>query len=685
MKTGISVLALATALMGYAAPAWAQIAADSSEVVITGRGGLTTVAEGGALGDRSILNTPFSVTVVEADDIALRQPLTLGQVFVNDPGVFSFASAGTVNWWGTQIRGLGVRNYYVDDTPLVLYWGGDYPLEAVESVQALKGATGFMYGFGSPGGAISYRTKRPTGAPMLSTELGFRGRSVISGHLDSGGPLSEDGKLGYRVNLAADKGEEYNAAEIDRGLASLALDYKFAPNLVWRSTFSYENYDLSAEPFHVYWESYGDAVLPRVPTDWNNLHVDNSYYRYALFTGATSLDWRFSDAWSATLDLGYTRKRHHSNKTFVDILNQAGDYDGFVYQFGELDRAKYAQARVQGEATTGPLRHDLVFGASWQKADGSFGDNSVYSNDFGGNIFAAQPYLIPGVADTSTDGYPYDERQTAAFASDTIHFGKHWQAILGLRHTDYEQRDSNYKTSVVSPTVALLYKPIDKTTLYASYVESMEGGGRVLDPIYANFGATLEATISKQYEAGFKYDGKDWRLTAAAFRIERVEPIDEQRGADLFLVQDGLTVYNGVELIGETDVTDDLTLGLGLVHLDAAIEDVSTANAAIEGNRPFETAEWQAVANASYKVPAIRGLRLHGDVRYSGSAPTDSSNVLFIPGYTLASAGFSYDFNVAGKDVQFIGNINNLFNEKYWGLENFGESRNGTLALRVKW
>jgi iron complex outermembrane receptor protein len=84
-------------------------------------------------------------------------------------------------------------------------------------------------------------------------------------------------------------------------------------------------------------------------------------------------------------------------------------------------------------------------------------------------------------------------------------------------------------------------------------------------------------------------------------------------------------------------------------------------------------------------VPAIRGLSLHGDVRYSGSAPTDSSNVLFIPGYTLASAGFSYDFNLAGKDVQFIGNINNLFNEQYWGLENFGESRNGTLALRVKW
>jgi iron complex outermembrane receptor protein len=115
-----------------------------------------------------------------------------------------------------------VRNYFIDDAPIVTYWGGDYPLEAVETVEALKGATGFMYGFGAPGGAISYHTKRPTMEPLLSTEVGFRGQSVATGHIDAGGPIGDTG-IGYRANLAGAKGKEYNESNIERGLASLAV------------------------------------------------------------------------------------------------------------------------------------------------------------------------------------------------------------------------------------------------------------------------------------------------------------------------------------------------------------------------------------------------------------------------------------------------------------------------------
>ena len=174
---------------------------DSSTIVVTG-----TLMQGesssGALGSKAVIDTPYSVTVIDAEDIAKRQATTIGQIFINDPSVSSFATAGTTNWWGTQIRGIGVRNYYVDKVPLLLYWGGDYPLEAVESVEALKGLSGFMYGFGEPGGVISYRSKRPTAEPMLTTSLGYRSESVLYGHLDAGGPLTGDGRLRYRANIA---------------------------------------------------------------------------------------------------------------------------------------------------------------------------------------------------------------------------------------------------------------------------------------------------------------------------------------------------------------------------------------------------------------------------------------------------------------------------------------------------
>ena len=204
-------------------------AAEQNEVIVTGLrtdDGQNRVASNGALGARTLLDTPYSLTVIDEADIRRRQATSIGQIFANDPSVYSAAPAATTNWWGTQIRGLDVRNYYVDDVPMLLYWGGDFPLEPIESVTALKGLTGFMYGFGSPGGVISYRSKRPTPAPMLATDLGYRTASVFYARVDAGGPLTRDGALGYRLNLGGEKGTAYSRAGVNRYVGSLALDYR---------------------------------------------------------------------------------------------------------------------------------------------------------------------------------------------------------------------------------------------------------------------------------------------------------------------------------------------------------------------------------------------------------------------------------------------------------------------------
>ena len=119
----------------------------------------------GVLGNKRLLDTPFSVTVVDEEDINKRGATTLGQVFINDPSVFAAEPSATTNWWGTQIRGIGVLNHYVDGVPMLMEWGGEFPLEAVESVQALKGLGGFMYGFGGPARADYYYYDVPVPGP----------------------------------------------------------------------------------------------------------------------------------------------------------------------------------------------------------------------------------------------------------------------------------------------------------------------------------------------------------------------------------------------------------------------------------------------------------------------------------------------------------------------------------------
>jgi len=685
-SAALMALAVATAMPAAAAedaaaPGSPQTAI--SEVVVTGAKlhGLDEPVDGGPLGGKALLDTPFSVTVVDAEEIELRQPQTIAQLFINDASVFSFAAAGTVNWWGLQIRGLPVRNYYVDDVPLVLYWGGDYPLESIESVQALKGATGFMYGFGAPGGAISYRTKRPTAERTLSTEIGWRGLSVLTSHLDAGGPINGSDDLGYRLTLAAENGEEYNGAEIQRGIASLAVDYEITPNLVWRTNATYEATKLEGEPFHLYW-NYAGTRLPSVPDDYDNLRVGNSFYGYETLTATTKLEWQINANWSADLVQGYTRKRHRSNKTFVYVDNDQGDYQGYVYQFGELDVVNFTQAMVQGEFTTGPIQHEVVFGAAHQMYRSDFG-NGGWTNDFSGNLSQRQTYLIPGKANTSYKGWPFDERQDSIFASDTLHLGDHWQAILGIRHTEYDLDDvdgdpttaSGYNITAQTPTVAVLYKPNARATIYASYAESLEGG-QIVPGMYANAGEVLGATVSEQVEVGAKYDGERLSLTAAAFRMERANVTETLVGGNLFLRQNGMTQYEGVEASGEVRVTDNLKLGASAIHLDASLEG---------GGRPSESAEWQVASYFEYKIPAVTGLSVHGNVRYFGEAPTSDANALFVPDYTLVGIGFQYRTEIGGQPVAFTGNINNLLNEKYWGLQNFGEAINASLSVKVDW
>ncbi len=657
---------------------------------------LSLDASSGALGTKRLLDTPFSVTVVEQEDIEKRGATTLGQVFINDPSVYAAEPSATTNWWGTQIRGIGVTNHYVDGVPMLMEWGGEYPLEAVESVQALKGLGGFMYGFGAPGGIISYRTKRPTASPLFSTTLGWRNDNAFSLHVDASDHLGGPDSLGYRANLVREGGDAYNGAGIDRTLVALAVDLPISDRVLWHAEVLHEDNKLKHEPIYFYWDTYEGERLPTPTYDYENVRVRNSYYKAVTSNVTTGLEWRINGNWNIDATVGAGRREHYSNKMFGNLLNEAGDYEGSVYNFAGDLRNSVAQVLVTGQVGTGSLRHDLVFGVSALRTWERWGNDWYWSNDFNGNLYQRLDFLSTHVPDFSWAPFSYDERQQAVFASDTIHVGDQWQAILGVRYVDYEQRDrdgdpdvdSRYATSALTPTVALIYKPIDEVSIYGSYVESLESGGRVgfdSEPPYANAGEVLDATTSKQYELGAKYQTGRFGFTAAAFRVERAAQIDQWRGEERWLVQDGLTLYRGFEAIASVGITDRLDIGLGGLWMDASLEALAPESAELIGNRPAGSSRRQYVANVEYRPVAVQGLSLHGNVRYSGDQYYEDANRVLIPGRTVANAGIQYRTTIGGRRATLSGNINNLFNRKYWNLDTLGEARNASLDLRIDW
>lgn len=691
-----------------AAPAFAQTAATETEKNTTLKtvkveataiespsaklGYLSKENDTGALGNKTVLDTPFSITVIGSDEIMERGAKSIGQIFVNDASVYAPTPSSSTDWWGTQIRGLPVRNFYIDDVPMLLYWGGDFPTEAAESVTALKGLTGFMYGFGEPGGAISYKIKRPTATPETMVNLGYRNPSLVSAHVDTSHNIGDD--FAFRANLATEQGTAYNESEIDRTLASLSLDKNFDDSVSWFTSVVYEKNKITGEPLQFYFSDYdvegSGGELPDVTYEYDDFNIDNSYYDTETLFASTGVDWELNDNWTLKYKLGFSRKEHLSNKSFADILNKEGDYRGNAYNFaGKLDNL-FNQIMLQGEITTGAVKHELVGGIGLQKNEERWGTEFYWENDFNGNLYEKQSFRITRTPDFTLEAEPsYKTNQDYAFVSDTIHFNEQWQTIIGLRFTDYEIETSAYSTKETSPTLALIYKPNEQTSAYASYVEGMEPGSRV-GVTYANAGEILDATVSTQYEVGVKHASNKFSYAAAIFSIERANQMEVMRESELpYLTQDGLETYEGIEFSTAYQFTDNLNLGIGAVYLDGTIENVSAENAELEGNDPSYASDWQIVGNFEYLVAGIEGLKLHGNARYFGESYTGSNNTLVLPSRTLFNAGASYEFTSWNRLWKVNANIYNLLNKKYWAGSgwssgNMGEGRNVTLGLNTR-
>ncbi len=218
----------------------------------------------GALGARSQLETPFSTTVVTSEDMAERQVSKLGDVFALDASVSD--NSGAYSSWASYItvRGLPLdwqNAYRINGQPFLSY-AITMPYEHFEQIELLKGSSGFMYGFGSPGGIVNYVTKKPTDTPVRSIEVGYKTAGIWSEHVDLGGRFGTDDRFGYRLNATHEEGKTYNDGNIRRDSVSLGLDAKLTDKLTWTFDSLYQKRTSTGQTPSIYLGSYTGTSLP---------------------------------------------------------------------------------------------------------------------------------------------------------------------------------------------------------------------------------------------------------------------------------------------------------------------------------------------------------------------------------------------------------------------------------------
>ncbi|OLL28634.1 ligand-gated channel protein [Burkholderia sp. SRS-W-2-2016] len=631
---------------------------------------LRTPVSAGALGSRSQLDTPFSTTVVTGEELADRQANKLGDVFMGDASVTDNSNAYSA--WATyiSIRGLPIdwqNGFRIDGNPFISY-GITMPYENLERVELLKGLGGFMYGFAQPGGMVNYVTKTPGDKPVTSVSVGYRMDSVFSQHVDLSRRFGPDGMFGARINYTHEAGKTYNAGDINRNSLAVALDGQLTRDLQVYFNAIYQQSRSSGQTPAIYISpQYVGTGLPSPISGGSNLlggtdqHLNTNLQ---LYTGGVK--YQITPNWSFNTSVSYSKSSRDRNESTLTLLNQAGDYSDSRWNGDEGHQDIYWQGMFEGKAKTGIFKHDLVFGASYQRQTNDYSAVSHYFTLGDGNLYQPNPWRYYSGA--GLDKYRDSQiTQKSLFASDTIQLTERWSVLAGLRYSNYDQESYNLsggrisqysQNGVLTPTAALMYKLEPHTTLYASYVEALEQGS-IVDQIYANGGALLRPLRSRQYEIGIKSEQERWSATAALFRIERGAAYANEQNV---YVQDGNSIYQGLETAGSVRLGRNWQLAGSMLLLDSWY----AKGQAYNGNRVAGAPQFVAAGRVTYDVPQVPGLQVGAAAKFTGSTKVRPAGDLETGGYMIVNVGANYLTRVGGHDVTLRAAIDNITNRRYW-------------------
>ena len=668
-------------------------ASPLSRVVITAtteKKKLGDAVSAGALGRRANLDTPFSTKSVSSDEIEDRLATSIAEVMKYDASVTAISPPIGSHPATIAMRGLRLDdlNGYKIDGLANINRGTEMPLEMFESIEALKGLSGFMYGFGSPGGVINYVSKRPTTERSFSADIGYQEGGALKEHIDTGGRFGAEGQFGYRLNvLHEDGGLQQDSGSITRNAAGLNLDWRVNDDLaltfdtLYQKRKSVGGTDIITSPLY---------KIPEPISGTSALNSNGAFNEVEYYLSTLGAQYRLAPDWKANLSYRYSDSTRVYKKDQYYIQNSLGYYRDRVTSESHAYTFNQTQATLEGTLTTGSIGHQVVLGAMAQRL---VSESSVVTpKTYIGYGYLSSPTIYSASKVNYSGGTYEDEKttQNALFASDTLSFSPEWSALVGVRYTRFKDTayttknlvSAEYPANKATPTLALMYKPRPDTTVYVSHVEALEQSASAPSTTRNPANQTFAPIESKQSEMGVKTEHQLWNATASLFRIDRGA---QYTNAANYYVMDGETRYQGLELNSVVQAAKNVSIEGGIMLLDTELRDAAPG---YSGKRAVGAPKRQASMQVTYRPALLSGLALHAGTQYLGALALDAGNVHTLSSYALFDAGLSYRARMAGHMVSLRLNVTNLANRQYWtyyqeNYLNVGAPRTASLNVRV--
>ncbi|RZF90173.1 TonB-dependent siderophore receptor [Pseudoalteromonas sp. CO302Y] len=670
-----------------------------------------------------LLETPQAVAVIERIELDARGVDNLNEAARYTSGVLPESQGIDNRVDDLYIRGFDAgsfgNNVMIDGMRAPSNGSNSWNRAAINSwnlerVEILKGPSGALYGQIAPGGMVNQVSKLPTLNQEQIFKLQFNATGRYQGAFDLGGSNQNEDSIWRVVGLYSNGDTQVDHTEHTQWFLAPSNQFEFNNGKTKLTLLGIYQQDNGGSTFQFY--PYHGSIIPGA-----NGYIDNTTllgepnwntYDRTIWSIGWLLDheitpnWRLEQSarvtdveslYKVTVGFGVRGQSVENVNTLINgriLKRRAVQGDG-------ASKAVTVDTRLSGSIRMGAVKHNVLFGADYQKTDWNFYRQmarvapeeiqiDIYDPEY--TYFDFENVLFDQMNTAEID------KQFGFYLQDQIHYKK-WRLTLGARYDGFSIDSTNLlnnthseiKDNSFTARTGLTYVFDSGFVPFISYSESFQPATGT-----DRNGQNFDPTKGKQWEMGMKYEPKSFSgmISASIFdlRQENIltsDPLNESH--ETYMVQSGEVKVKGLELEGRITPFNGLSVIGATTYFDSSITENNDGN---KGNQMIRVPNWMASLWLDYTLLEGKadGLSIALGGRYIGQTYGDIANSLDIPSYALIDAALRYDLGwINDYRVQFSLNASNLQDKRYVASCTaltacyYGSGRKLTASVTINW
>lgn len=621
--------------------------------------------------DTALHETPQSISVVPKDVLQDTAATRL------QDGLDYAGGVGRANNFGGQglttftVRGFTTGEFYRNGFPINRGYPNAPDANTVERLEVLRGPATSLYGRGDPGGTFNVVSKQPLAEPKVTLGSQFDDQGMHRATLDTTGPLDEEGRLAYRLNVLGEGGETFrDDVQTERYDVAPVLSWQVndTTRIVFEGDFMRNNHpldrgltrfanqrDRASRDTNV-WEKGSD----------NLLHNDNNMAQLRF-------EHQLNDDWTLGGGMQWLDGTLQGNAVEANALQPDGRTLGRNFNYRKLEWSdRDYQLNLTGHFDTAGFAHTLLTGVEYEDYDyqsfirRSAGGADAYPIDLFDPVLG-QPR--PALTRTTTDDKE-NLKTWAAFVQDQVALTDRLKALAGLRFERFEHQYDNYlpgstdwtaADNAVTPRLGLMYDLTDTVAIYANTARSFKPNSGA-----SRQGQGFDPEKGKSYELGVKWEALDRQLSvdAAIYHIvkENVLANDPLDPTGTYKIAAGEVRSRGLDINVAGNLTPEWRVIGGYAYVDAEVtKDTSLPNGTRLANIPRNS--FSLLNTYEFQDGGLKGLGLGMGVKYvDDRAGQTATQTYTMEQYTVVDLLSFYQVN---EHVRLNLDLKNLFNKEY--------------------